>query len=162
MSTERTPQLVYRVTPERRRQIREWAAKHDTTIQAMFEEALEILLNPAAESTEITVEEFTPKRHKLVHNYPVGDSPLWVEMILTSGDEDSISGLIKNIKGFLADLALLAMEMEARTGVAHAPYPNAADYTAAVRAARNTLAELRQYFEDQRKKTRRTSSRSTP
>lgn len=150
-----TIQLAYRVTPERRRQLKQLALEHDTTIQGVLDEALELLLNPAAESTEKILDgqrKLVAVRNTLVHNYPIEDWQRWAEMVLISDNFGAVTGLAVNIQGFLYKLMA---NKDKTSGLAHAiSSTTTPDYAAEAERAEEALEFLRRYFEGKRKRVR--------
>lgn len=147
-------QLAYRVTQERRKQLKRLALERNTTIQGVLDEALELLLNPAAESTEKISDgqrNLVAVRNTLVHNYPIGDWLLWVEMVMVSDNQTAVTGLAANIQGFLYKLMAAKDKTD---GLLHATSSTTPDYAAEAERAEEALEQLRRYFEGQRKRIR--------
>lgn len=151
-----------RVSEERLQELKRWALDNRTTVQEMILAGLDLLLNPGAESTEKTVKEFTPNRHELVHNYPIGTWQRWSDMVLASDNEDAITGLAANIRHFLSGIAAdIDMDKEAHDPAQVPGTRNIPDYAVEVRSARLALQQLRTYFETKRKTLRRTYTKTS-
>ena len=123
---DRTPQLVYRLSPERRKELKQWALAHDTTIQAMIDKGLELLLNARQVSQEIDPamqkEKITAglqSEQNLVHTISVARAiprwQRWLGLIFSTSRTRSIDWLAGNIAEFLAAMALRQMKQRDRS-----------------------------------------------